>query len=67
LALWVWFFFTSQLAQAVGMYLSLDHDGDGDVDFSDLLHWAASTPYGKIFMPQYHVLNKLHRDPFQKN
>jgi hypothetical protein len=67
-SIWVSFFLTSQLAQVMGRRLGLDHDGDGDVDMLDLLHYAASTKWGKIL-----GLSKLHKmlhestmNPFQE-
>lgn len=68
LAIWLWFFLTSQMAQALGRYLGLDHDGDGDVDMLDLLHWVASTRLGSHLglLGLYNMLNNLNPDPFQK-
>ena len=64
----VLFFLTSQMAQALGMYLGLDSDNDGDVDFLDLLHWMASTRVGRFLgMPVlYKMLNRLSCDPFHE-
>jgi hypothetical protein len=66
LVMWVLFFLSSQLAQTLGQCLGLDSDADGDVDYLDLLHWAASKRLGKLLgMPAvYNFLNKLHTDPF---
>jgi tetrahydromethanopterin S-methyltransferase subunit G len=65
---WLVYFMTSQVAQAVGRKMGLDSDGDGDVDFLDLLHAAGRSRMGK-----YLGLQKLHawldeatRDPFQE-
>lgn len=68
LLIWLWFFVTSQLAQAIGKHLGLDSDKDGDVDMLDLIHWAASKRWGKFlgFPKLYKVLNQLTRDPFQE-
>jgi hypothetical protein len=43
---WLFFFSTSHLAQAIGRRLGLDFDGDGDIDFLDILHVAATTRWG---------------------
>jgi hypothetical protein len=66
LCMWVIFFLSSQIAQTLGTYLGLDSDADGDVDYLDLLHWAASKRLGKLLgIPAvYKFLNKLHSDPF---
>ena len=66
--IWFFFFLTSQMAQALGMYLGLDSDNDGDVDFLDLLHWMASTRVGRFLgMPVlYKMLNRLSCDPFHE-
>lgn len=68
LTLWMFFFLTSQLAQVIGRRLGLDHDGDGDVDFLDLLSYAASTKWGKLLgIPIMHsMLNEATGDPFQE-
>lgn len=47
LCMWIFFFLTSRLAQVLGQRLGFDHDQDGDVDLMDLLHWAASTRWGR--------------------
>jgi hypothetical protein len=67
-ALWLWFFLTSQIAQALGTYLGLDSDKDGDVDMLDLLHWAGKTKIGKSLglMGLYRVLNSYANDPFRE-
>jgi hypothetical protein len=66
LVMWVIFFLSSQIAQTLGKYLGLDSDADGDVDYLDLLHWAASKQMGKLLgIPfLYEFLNKLRTDPF---
>ena len=37
---WTWFFLTSQIAQALGKYLGLDRDKDGDVDMLDFVFFG---------------------------
>jgi hypothetical protein len=66
LVMWVIFFLSSQIAQTLGKYLGLDSDADGDVDYLDLLHWAASKQMGKLLGIHflYEFLNKLRTDPF---
>jgi hypothetical protein len=66
LIIWFGFFLTSQMAQMLGSYLGLDSDGDGDVDYLDLLHWAASKRLGKLLglAALYKFLKKLNTDPF---
>ena len=68
LFLWTWFFLTSQVAQALGKYLGLDSDKDGDVDMLDFVHWASQTRLGRwIGLPRlYTMLNECSRDPFQE-
>jgi tetrahydromethanopterin S-methyltransferase subunit G len=69
MVIWLGFFFTSQLAQAIGRKLGLDKDKDGDVDFLDVLHYAAySTQWGKsIGLPKlYKMLNDSTMDPFRE-
>ena len=60
-------FLTSQLAQTIGTRLGLDSDGDGDVDWLDLLHYVAKTNLGsKIGLQKLHdILNQANQDPFQ--
>lgn len=68
LAMFTWFFLTSQLAQILGRRLGLDSDGDGDVDFLDLLHFFASTKVGKFLGLRilYEALDSACKDPFQE-
>lgn len=47
LVMWTFFFLTSKIAQVLGRKCGLDHDGDGDVDLLDLLHWLAQTRVGR--------------------
>lgn len=63
---WLWFFLSSSLAQVIGQQLGLDHDGDGDVDFLDILHYLADTETGKkIGLRKLHdKLNRISMDPF---
>lgn len=63
---WLFFFFTSHLAQTIGRQLGLDFDGDGDIDCLDILHVAASTNIGQMLrLPKLHeMLNESSRDPF---
>ena len=64
----LWFFLTSQLAQTIGKRLGLDHDGDGDVDWLDLLHFVAQTDIGNAIglMKLHNLLNQANQDPFQE-
>ena len=64
----LWFFLTSQLAQTIGKRLGLDHDGDGDVDWLDLLHFVAQTDLGTAvgLMKLHNLLNQANQDPFQE-
>lgn len=68
LAMWTFFFLTSQVAQALGKYLGLDADKDGDVDMLDFVYWASTTKVGKfVGLPGiYTMLNECTRDPFQE-
>jgi hypothetical protein len=68
LCLWLYFFMTSKVAQILGRRLGLDHDGDGDVDLLDILHYTSTTQWGKTFgiLPKLHdLLNRSAMDPFQ--
>jgi hypothetical protein len=68
MCLWLYFFLTSKVAQILGRRLGLDHDGDGDVDLLDILHYASTTRWGKTFgiLPKLHdLLNRSAMDPFQ--
>ena len=64
--IWLFFFLTSQIAQVLGKNLGLDHDGDGDVDWLDLLHWASHTRLGKkVGLIRLHsFLNRSSLNPF---
>jgi hypothetical protein len=66
LVMWILFFLSSQIAQTLGKYLGCDSDDDGEIDYLDLLHWAASKRLGKLLgIPAvYKFLNKLQTDPF---
>lgn len=55
LIIWIWFFFTSQIAQIIGKYLGLDTDDDGNVNILDLLYYCSTTRWGKTI-----GLHKLH-------
>jgi len=65
---WLFFFLTSHIAQALGRKLGLDSDNDGDVDMLDLLHFVAKTRIGTwLGLPQLHAwLDDATRDPFQE-
>ena len=41
----------------------IDHDGDGDVDWLDLLKWAADKPLGKLLRlgSLHQTLNERHQ------
>eukprot|EP00339_Tiarina_fusa_P005862 CAMPEP_0117030198 /NCGR_PEP_ID=MMETSP0472-20121206/21801_1 /TAXON_ID=693140 ORGANISM="Tiarina fusus, Strain LIS" /NCGR_SAMPLE_ID=MMETSP0472 /ASSEMBLY_ACC=CAM_ASM_000603 /LENGTH=274 /DNA_ID=CAMNT_0004738173 /DNA_START=81 /DNA_END=905 /DNA_ORIENTATION=- len=64
----VWFFLTSQLAQTIGKRLGMDSDGDGDVDWLDLLHVLAKTRGGELLglMSLHNILNQANQDPWQE-
>lgn len=62
IALWLAFFVSTSLFQSIAIHLGLDHDGDGDVDWLDLLKWAASKPLG-----EWLKLDSLHRVMNQRN
>lgn len=66
LTMWTFFFATSTVAQVLGRRLGLDSDGDGDVDLLDILHYAASTTWGrKVGLPRLHkILNESAGGPF---
>ena len=67
-AMATWFFMTSQLAQQLGKQLGLDSDGDGDVDWLDLLHALSKTSLGETLrLGQVHeFFNQIQMDPFQE-
>jgi hypothetical protein len=66
-ALWLWFFLTSQVAQSLGRHWGLDADRDGDVDFLDFLQYFAHTQIGQRLGLQglHDRLNDATMDPFQ--
>jgi hypothetical protein len=66
-ALWLWFFLTSQVAQSLGRHWGLDADQDGDVDLLDFLQYFAKTQIGqRIGLQGLHDrLNDATMDPFQ--
>ena len=68
ISLWLVFFLTSQLFQVLGRRLGLDTNGDGDVDFLDLLHCASRTAWGRwIGLPKLHeALHQAKMRPFQE-
>eukprot|EP00977_Amphora_coffeiformis_P001438 scaffold291_cov168-Amphora_coffeaeformis.AAC.7 len=67
-SLWVLFFSTSRIAQVLGVYLGLDSDKDGDVDWLDVLHYLASTQMGKLLRLDtlHDLLNNSSMDPFRE-
>jgi len=64
----LWFFATSKMAQTLGKRYGLDRDGDGDVDWLDLLHLMADTDIGTAMglMRLHNFLNAANQDPFQE-
>jgi hypothetical protein len=64
----LWFFLTSQLAQTLGKKFGLDSDGDGDVDWLDLLHAVGKTEVGRSMgiKKLYDFLNQCKFDPFKE-
>lgn len=62
------FFLTSKLGQTIGKRLGLDSDGDGDVDWLDVLHFMARTEIGSSvgLMRVHELLNQANQDPFQE-
>ena len=66
-AVWVWFFLTSHLAQSLGKQLGLDSDRDGGVDVLDLLHYLGNSKVGKqLRLDKLHTyLSTVSLDPFQ--
>jgi hypothetical protein len=63
-AITICFFLTSTVANRVGVALGLDQDKDGDVDFADVVKWAALRPWGRALRLDLlhavlnHVLNE---------
>ena len=56
LAIWIVAFLSSRIFQSVAVYLGLDQDNDGDVDWLDIVAWAATTKAGKAL-----GLDAVHR------